>query len=234
MGLGLAGWCSTQAYIVMEEKVLNYALLSESWVEEFFIPEYLKVFLIRKGIGLQRSPIGNTNLNKKETKGKAYNLKRLPFLSQDFLKETQKNSYPISLFIFGVDFEWEEAGIPIISDQQVESEKSRISKMFEIGTQGMPNNQKVLYIPIRCFETWIWYLKNPNESIGNFEKIKNKDLKTLVYGIKRSSIDKSKDLVKGLLESDSITEGKINHLSTQPPSFHHFHQQITAFIQQIS
>lgn len=218
----------------MEKRKVILTLLLEGWIEEFFLPPYFKALSNSHPFDFERDNL--TNPVHKESMGKTKNLKRLPFVSQSFLANAiqHKADGAEALLVFGVDLEWEEAGKPIQNEGDIKIEMQRIEDAFNLGTLGIDISTKILFIPIRCFETWIWYLRNPAEERGSFERISNRNLKTSIYGSVRSSIGHSRDEVKRLETEGFITKPNFDRLSTQSPSFKHFNDQILAYLQKIS
>lgn len=208
----------------------------EGWIEEYFMPEYFRVLCSEFSIEFERDlQIGNPLPNK--PMGKNANLKRLPLISQDFLSNTQneqKERDQNYLLLFGVDLEWEEAGKRIETEIEIEGEIARITHLFTLATGRVNQNLKVLFIPIRCFDSWVGYLENEFEPIGHLETISNEAIKNKVYGSKKSSQIKSDTVVKRLEKNGLLNSNQFNRLSTQSPSFKHFHDQILTYLQKIS
>jgi len=214
-------------------KQLEVTMALEGWIEEYFIPDYFRSLCSNYSIDYKRDPqIANPLPNR--PMGKNSNLKRLPLVAQDFLSKTQDVSDDGSqkyLLLFGVDLEWEEAGKRIESEKEIADEKDRILDLFKLGTQKIDDDKKLLFVPIRYFDTWISYLEDQSVEKGVLEILSNVEIKNKVYGSKKSSQVKSENVVKRLLTKGLFNEDHFDRLTTQSPSFAHFHQQIIAYLQ---
>lgn len=215
----------------MDNQEVIVTLALEGWIEEFFLPEYLKLLESKSNINFTRDNIANPSYGK--TVGKDKNLSRLLRVAEAAQQNALNHKKRI-LLIFGVDCEWENAGKPIVTKAEIDSEIDRITRIFHESTPGLAKDQKVLFIPIRSFDTRIWYLRNPKAQPGRFEGLPSKDLKKEIYPFGKSSREHSINVVEKLISDQLLQPERLNLLTTQSPSFAHFHQQIITYLQNIS
>ncbi|HRH34507.1 MAG TPA: hypothetical protein PKY12_05585 [Catalimonadaceae bacterium] len=215
----------------MEKQEVVVTLALEGWIEEFFLPAYLQSIEAGYEINFTRDKLANPSYGK--SVGKYKNLTRLLRVAETCLQNASIHKKRI-LLIFGVDCEWEQAGNQIITEVDIKSEIYRIERVFSDSTIGLGEDQKVLFVPIRSFDTWIWYLKNPKSGQNSFENMPSKDLKKEIYPDGRSSRDHSQQLVEKLKSDNFLSSDRLNHLCTQSPSFAHFHHQIIQYLEKNS
>jgi hypothetical protein len=197
-------------------KIVHFAPLIEGYLDERLVKEVV--------LGISNSLLPEVIINrhgkiipfKGGSKNKDKVLKNIKHLSQSIalLDISSEDNY---LFIAGID-------------SYKDDHKTLLDRM-EKEVNPFVKNVTILFVAVSDVETWAEYLLKPEFLKGSFEKGSSKDR---IYPDGKSNENNARMVIQKLKELDAFSSKSLNHLSTQSPSFQHFHQQITAFIQQIS
>jgi len=197
-------------------KIIHFASFIEGYLDEFFVKEVLK------GFAKSSNPEIIFNRHKKLVpfKGGSKNRPKviagLSQLSLEMAIENKTAKDP-HLFISGIDSDgddYEQLLAMLIKEIHAIAEKITI-----------------IFVSVRDIETWAEYLLKPKEIAGRLDRGSSKDR---IYQNGKSTRENAEKVIAELRSKSCFSKESLFHLTTQSPSFAHFHQQITTFLQNIS
>ena len=197
-------------------KIIHFASLIEGYLDELLVKEILK------GIagGLDQGFTFNRHSKFAPFKGGSKNKSKVVVgvknLSFSIALEIKNSNHPI-LFVAGVDSDKDDFQELI---NQLEKEVHEIAK-----------KSTIIFVAVRDVETWAEYLLKPESKRSELDKRSSKDQ---IYDDGKSNGQNAKKVINQLRDNNTFTANSLTHLATQSPSFAHFHQQIIAYLQNIS